>query len=102
MLTVDQWFDAEAVAHHRQLLFRIVPEGKRKHATQLGQQAVDAPLLIAAQNHFGISMGAETMAERFQLRTDLAEVVDAAVEDQPDLPVIGEHGLIAGGAQIDD
>src|SRR6185369_11990003 len=30
------------------------------------------------------------------------EVVDAAVENESDASVIGEHGLISAGAQVDD
>ena len=45
--------------------------------------------------------GAEAMAERFELRPNLSEVVDLAVEDDPDCPVLVGQRLIAGG-EIDD
>ncbi len=45
--------------------------------------------------------GAEPMAARFELGAQLGEVVDLAVEDDPDRAVLVGHRLIAGG-EIDD
>src|SRR5206468_2292648 len=62
---------------------------------------VRAPLFVAVNDHFGIRLRSETVPPTLELLPELAEVVDLAVEDDPDcLPGIG-HGLMAS-AQVND
>jgi len=44
----------------------------------------------------------ELVAALLQVLTQLHEVINAAVEDEADLPVFGKHGLVAGGAKVED
>jgi hypothetical protein len=59
-------------------------------------------LLVAAKNDFRIAMGMKRVARLFELRAKLLKIVDAAVENQPDFTVVGEHRLMAGGTEIDN
>jgi hypothetical protein len=57
---------------------------------------------IAFDQNFGIASGTEAMSLGLQVRPQLQEVIDGAVEDHSHLPVGGEHGLAAGVAEIED
>src|SRR5262249_6492140 len=54
-----------------------------------------APLLVAVDDHLGVGAGAEGVAERFEARAQLGEVVDLAVEHRDDLAVLARHRLVA-------
>ncbi len=99
---VDQRLDAETVADQREGLRGIVPDAEGEHAAEAGDESVDAPLLITAQEDFGVAMGAESVAAFFEFLAEFEEIIDAAVENQADFAVVGEHGLVAGGAEVDD
>src|SRR5882724_8860485 len=60
-----------------------------------------APFLVAVNNHFGIRVCAKTMAAFSKFSPQLFEVVDLAVQDDPDCFLCIRHRLVASG-QIDD
>jgi hypothetical protein len=97
---VVQRLDAKAVAHHEQRFLRAVPQREREHAAK----AVDAgfaPGFPGVDDDFGVGMGAEGVAERFELGHQFLEVVDLAVEHHDDRAVFVEQRLLAGG-EVDD
>src|SRR5205823_5323331 len=53
----------------------------REHAAQALDDAL-APMLVGAQQHLGVGIALEAIAEAFELGTQLAEVVDLAVEGE--------------------
>src|SRR5438874_2419369 len=52
--------------------------------------------------HLGIGARAKLMAGREQQFAELGEIVDLAIEDDPDGGVLIGHRLVAGGAEVDD
>src|SRR5690349_8696569 len=79
----------------------LVPEGEGKHPAQAANH-VTAPLLITVHNHFSVSVRTKLMASRYQFGAQLLEVVDLAVEGDPDGLILIAHGLMAGGREIND
>src|SRR6185437_13788505 len=63
---------------------------------------VDSPLEVAAQQHLRMAFRAEPMSGGGKPFANLAEVVNASVEDQPHSAVVREHGLAACVAQVDN
>jgi hypothetical protein len=93
--------DAEAVPGQQQLAPLGVPERDREHPVQALERPLP-PLREGAQHDLGVGARAEAVAGRLQLGAQLAEVVDLAVVGEDQAPVLGRHGLLAGGRQVDD
>ncbi len=49
-----------------------------------------------------IAVRVELIAGTFQFFAKLEEIEDAAVEDDADLPVVGNHGLVTSLTEVDD
>ena len=60
-----------------------------------------APFLVAVNDHFGVRARPEVVPALLELGPQLLEVVDFAVEDDPDRLVGIGHRLVAAG-EIDD
>src|SRR6185369_1357760 len=54
------------------------------------------------EQHLGVGARAEAVALLLQLEAQLLEVVDLAVEDDPQRAILAAHGLMAGRGEIDD
>ncbi len=91
---------AEPIAHEQQPAVRLVPQREREHPAEAIHRAV-APLLVCVDDHFGVRLRAEAVAEPLELQPEVREVVDLAVEDDPDRPVLVGERLIAR-SKIDD
>ena len=57
--------------------------------------------LVGAEDHFRVRFRAELGAARREITTQLAEVVDLAVEGDTDQAVVADHGLVARD-EVDD
>ena len=68
----------------------------RSSFTHLG-----AVLLVGVDDHLGVAASGEPVAEPLEPLPQLPEVVDLAVERDPDRPVLVAHRLVAAG-QIQD
>ena len=98
---VVERLDAEPVAGEEELGLLAVGDREREHADEMVDDC-RAPLLVAAQDHFGVGVvGDEPVALRLELAAQLLVVVDLAVEDEREVPVVGEERLVAGG-DVDD
>ena len=98
--------DADAVANqvqHRPARIARVVDADGEHAVE-PLHAIDAPLLVGVQQHFGVGVVRAPLvfAERLQLLPDLRVVVDLAVEGQGDGAGGVQHRLGRGVRQIDD
>jgi len=96
----EELLDADAVAGQQQTLTPIIPDREGEHAAQMGD-AVVAPLLVGVDDRLGVGRGGEPVAVGLELLAQLPEVVDLAVEDDPDAPVLVGDRLIAAG-EVDD
>ena len=97
---VIERLDAEPIADEEQPALRLVPQREGEHAAEAIDRAV-APLLVRVHDHLGVRVRAEPVAVRLELGADLGEVVDLAVEDDPDRAVLVRQRLIAG-RKVDD
>ena len=61
-----------------------------------------AALFVEVDDDFGVGVRAEDVAARDQVASQLAVVVDLAVEDELDRAVLVGHRLVRGGAEVDD
>ena len=93
---VEQRLLAEAVASEKQLFSPVVPDGQREHAAEVSD-AVGTVLLVKVDDGLGVAMRAEAMAAGFEVRPQLAVVVDFAVEGNPDRLVLVRQRLSPGG-----
>ena len=91
---------ADPVARDKQARARRVPDRDGKHAVE-PLQAVRAPFLIGVQNDLGVAARAEDMPFRLQLRPEIAEVVQLAVEDDAARPVFVPNRLLPA-RKVDD
>ena len=91
---------AEMIAGEKELAAASVPQREREHAGETSQQ-FRAPLSPAVDQHFAVAVGGEDVTCRGQLASQLAEVVDLAVEDDGDRTVRGDQRLPAAG-KVDD
>jgi hypothetical protein len=87
---------AEAVASQQQAAAAFVVESESEHATQLGY-AVGAHFFVEVDNGFGVTIRDEAVAAAFEIGTKFLEVVDLAIEDDPDGTVFIEDGLMTAG-----
>jgi hypothetical protein len=58
--------------------------------------------VIRFQDDFGVAVGEEAIALALQLRAQLAEIIDAAVESDSEPKLVVGHRLLRGGCQIKD
>src|SRR5438045_1168441 len=79
----------------------VVPQGKGKHSIQSRQRRL-APLLPCRQQNFSISFGPKLMTFRGQLTTQLAIVINLAVERDHKPRIMRDHRFVARIAGVDD
>src|SRR5687768_18519658 len=89
---VIQRLDADAVPGDEEDVRSGIPDGEGEHATQT-RDAVLAELLVGVNYDLGVAGGSEAMSAGQQLLPKLREIVDLAVEDDPDRAVLIGHRL---------
>ena len=87
MLGVVERLLAGAIAGEVELLLAVVVEREREHPRAAAQDAVEPPALVALDQDLGVGQSREFMAQLFEFVSDLLEIVNLAVEDEPDVPV---------------
>src|SRR5690606_4961552 len=92
--------DAGAVPREEQPFTGRVPDGKGEHAAQVPDDVIPI-LLVAVDDGLGVAARGEAVALRFQVRAKLMVVVDLAIEDDVDRPVLVGDRLLAPG-NVDD
>src|SRR3989338_6359219 len=85
--------DADTVAGEEELTLLRVVDSEREHAVQLAEDFLP-PLLEAQEQHFGIGLRSERVAEAGELSLDLLEIVDLSVEYDRISPVDCFHRLM--------
>ncbi|KPZ06452.1 hypothetical protein ALO94_200981 [Pseudomonas syringae pv. spinaceae] len=91
----------EAVTGNEQLLAVALPDGKGKHAIELGQHLC-APRVVALEQYLGVATGMELIAKAFQLGTQFGKVVDRTVEGHRQAKVAVDHRLRRAVRQVHD
>ena len=98
---IVQRLDAEHVARAEQRFRLRVPDDKGKHTAQLFHQLPPAVLLIAVQQHLGVTVRRKGMPRRDKLLAQRLEVVNFTVVDQHQALVLVVHRLRAV-REVDD
>src|SRR4051794_21837760 len=71
---------SKPIAGQSEPAFPTVPDGETEHAVETLDRFANAPLLEGGEHDFRVRMPTETMAMFLEIRTDLLEIVDLAVE----------------------
>src|SRR4249920_2048828 len=98
---VIERLDAETVARQHDAAGIALPQRKGEHALE-ALHAIRAPGVIRFQDDFGVAVGEEAITLALQLRAQLAEIIDAAVESDSEPKLVVGHRLLRGGCQIKD
>src|SRR4051794_39943051 len=91
---------SEEIARDQQTASAAIPQSEGKHAVELADHSV-AVFFIQVRQDFGVGSAAKCVSTFFELRAQLAVVVDLAVEDYGDAPVFVEDRLFTRD-EIDD
>ena len=83
------------------MAFAVVPEGEGEHPVQ-AREAVDAPRLVGAQEHFAVAVAAELEPQSLEFGAQFQVVVNLAVEDHGKARQLIDEGLVRGGREVDD
>ena len=102
LLRVVQRLDAVAVARQEQLPLPAIPEREGEHAVEALERTGCPTGRERVEHHLGVRLRPETVARRFQLGPQLAEVVDLAVVAEHIALVADDHRLMPGRREIDD
>ena len=100
VMRVVEGLDAEAIAGGEERVVGAVPEHEGELAAQL-VQAGRAEVLVEVQGDLAVGAGAEAVASALEVALHALEVVELAVDDDPQALVLAGDRLIAGG-QVDD
>ncbi len=92
---------AQSIAPQHQPPPGRVPDREREHAAHLADERHPVQA-VQLQQHLRVGTRPQDHARVAQLRGQLAEVVDLAVEHQHDLPVAAQHRLVRARRQVDD
>src|SRR5262249_13041449 len=77
------------------------PDREREHSTQTLNELL-ALLFVEVDEALGVRLRAERVALRLEVRAQLVEVVDLAVERDPERAVLVRERLTARGREVDD
>ena len=97
----EQRFLAEPVSRQQHDVLITIPDRKGEHATQLGYE-IGTPYPPAEQQYFRVACGAEYAALRLQFAPQFSEIVDLAVESDPNRLVQHLHRLCRARIEVDD
>ena len=94
-VAVVQGLDTEPISTEEQRALPGVPEREREHPAQVLEEP-HALLLVQVRDHFGIPGTAQFVPTRDQVATEVAVIVDLAVEHHLDAAILVREWLVAG------
>ena len=100
-LGIDERLDPVAVAAADEEAALRVPQSERPHAVE-AVEALLAPLLVRVHDDLGVGVRVEPVPARLELAPQLDEVVDLAVVDDPDAPVLVAERLVSRRREVLD
>src|SRR5205085_9682895 len=98
---VVERLDAEPVACEQERARLFVPQRKGEDAVEM-REKICAPLRVGCKQDFRVRVGAKALAARFEFATQLAIVVNLAVEADLKTPVSVTHRLMPGRRRVND
>src|SRR5262245_55354029 len=97
----EERFLAGPIARDGQAPTALVPDRKSKHPFELVNGG-GALLLVQVDDRFRVALRSEPVTARQEIRTQILEVVDLAVEHEPDRAVFVGNRLARIRGQVDD
>src|SRR5262249_49972285 len=102
-IRIEERLLPQPVPRKEQPLARSIPESESEHPVQAGvEEPLRSPFLVRMNDDLGVGPRSEAMPGSPELVSQVIEVVDLPVEDDPDRPVLVAHGLVAGRRAVDD
>ncbi len=98
---VWRWWQPFGVCRSRAERFPPVQQGEREHAAK-ALHTRHPPLPERGQDHLSVSVGAEAVAEGFQLGTQLTVIIDLTVKGDDKATARVGHGLTARVGKVHD
>ena len=98
---VEERLLAGPIAREEEPLSPGVPEREGEHAREL-RHAIGAVLLVEVQHDLAVAVRPEDVPSPHEVRAQLREVVDLAVDHDADRLVFVEEGLVGFRAEVDD
>ena len=98
---IVQRLHPEPVPGQEETALPPVVDGEREDPPQQGDHLL-AGFLVQVDEDLGVRGAAEAVAAALQLGGELPVVVDLAIVDDPDAPILVAHRLVAGGRQVDE
>ena len=95
-MVVIKWLLPDPVAREEKAVARLVPDGDGKHAIE-SLQAIRSPFLVGMKDNFRVALRAKNVTLGFQLRTQVAEIVQLAVKDNAARHVFVPNRLLPAG-----
>ena len=95
-----RWSTADTVAGEEEALVRVVPERDREHPADALEEAL-AVLLVEVRDDLDVPDAAERVPLRLELGTQLAVVVELAVDDRYHVAALVRDRLVAS-LEVDD
>ena len=94
-------FDAQTVPEEKQRLLGFVPQGEGEHAVET-LHTFRPPAGKGVEDDLGIGGASEREAGFTQLLTQFPKIIDFPVIAERVASIFGTHGLMPGGAEVDD
>src|SRR5262245_55746877 len=101
-MEIVEWLDAEAVADERKTMFLSIPNADGEHADESAYGPRHAPTLKGPKYYLGVRASSKTMTLSSHRLSDLAIVVDLAVEHQRVSAGLRLHRLVPCRRQVDN
>lgn len=93
---------AQPIAHEPQAAIQAFPEREGEHPHEASDGRLETPDAHAFQEHLRVGGASEPATHGRELLPQLGKVLGLAVVDDHVAIVRRDHGLAAGGSQIDD
>ncbi len=98
---IEERLDAQTIARREQRALALIPDGEREHPVEAAETLL-AETLIEVEQHFGVGSTDEVVAGGSEVLGELHVVVDLAVEDDPQIAIVADHGLVTRRREIDN
>src|SRR5262249_46801811 len=95
ILPIVERFDPESISRKQEFLLAHIPNGNRKHASQM-RDIIFTKVFIQVDNTLGIRVGGQDMPSFHELLTEFPIIVDLAIEDDSHRTILVVDRLTPG------
>ena len=98
---IVQWLDPDRIPSQQDTILPQVQDREGKDAVQLGG-ALRSLLFVEMNNNFGIRAGTKIVSLSLKPCSQFGEIIDFAIEDEPDTLILVTHRLSARRRNVND